>query len=42
MLGPGGKQACERGLEAVHGVICEDEGALDLVLTLVLRLIQML
>lgn len=42
VLGPGGKQACERGLEAVHGVICEDEGALDLALTLVLRLLQML
>ncbi|CAO1626354.1 unnamed protein product [Parajaminaea phylloscopi] len=42
VLGPGGRQACERGLEAVHGVICEDEGARDLVLTLVLRLVQML
>lgn len=42
ILGPGGRQACERGLEAIHGVICEDEGALDLVLTLVLRLVQML
>ncbi|PWN30857.1 hypothetical protein BDZ90DRAFT_229848 [Jaminaea rosea] len=41
VLGPGGKQACERGLEAIHGVVCEDEGALDLVLTLALRLIQM-
>lgn len=42
VLGPGGQKACERALEAVHGVICEDEGALDLVLTLVLRMLQML
>lgn len=42
VLGPGGRNACEKGIEAVHGVICEDEGALDLVLTLVLRLMEML
>ncbi|CAO1635435.1 unnamed protein product [Sympodiomycopsis kandeliae] len=42
VLGPGGKQACEKGLEAVHGVICDDDGALDLALTMTLRLLQML
>lgn len=42
VLGPGGKQACEKALEAVHGVICDDEGALDLALTLTLRILQML
>lgn len=42
VLGPGGRNACEKALESVHAVVCEDEGALDLVLTLTLRMLQML
>ncbi|UZJ53976.1 hypothetical protein CBS101457_003296 [Exobasidium rhododendri] len=37
-LGPGGKQSCEKALNLLHEEICNPETSLDLVLTLVLKL----
>ena len=37
-LGPGGKQSCEKALNLLHEEVCNPETSLDLVLTVVLKL----